>query len=67
MPPNNLAVAIDQNRDIETEGLDTVGDLPDLLLAVAPRVRWIRFELVDCPEDNRHRRHPFFLLPQCTG
>jgi hypothetical protein len=38
VPGDNLAVVIDQDRDIKAEGLDALGDLPDLLLAVTPRV-----------------------------
>ena len=49
MPGDNLALAIDQDRDIEVEGPDAVGDLPDLLLAMAPRVRGVELELVDRP------------------
>ena len=44
---DHVAVAIDQDRDIEAEGLDAVGDLPDLLFAVAPRVSGVWFQLVD--------------------
>jgi hypothetical protein len=44
---DNVAVAIDQNRDIETESLDTGGNSPDLLFAVAPRVSGVGFELFD--------------------
>ena len=47
MPGDHIAVAVDQDRDIEAEGLDAVGDLPDLLLGVAPRVCRVRFQLVD--------------------
>ena len=49
-----VVVAIDQDRDIEAEGLDAVGDLSDLLFAVAPRVRRIRFQLSDAAVGNRH-------------
>jgi hypothetical protein len=41
-----VEIGIDQHWHIEAEGLDAVGDLPDLLLAVAPRVGRIRRELV---------------------
>jgi hypothetical protein len=53
---NYVVVAINQDRDIEAEGLDAVGDLPDLLLAVPARVVGIRFELVDRPVDDQHPR-----------
>jgi hypothetical protein len=43
VPGDNLAVVIDQDRDIKAEGLDALGDLPDLLLAVTPRVSRIQF------------------------
>ena len=40
---NYVAVTIDQDRDIEAEGLDAFGDLPDLLRAVTPSVGWVGF------------------------
>ena len=43
MAGDHVAGAIDQDRDIEAESLDAVGDLSDLLPAVAPRVGWIQF------------------------
>jgi len=39
MSGDDPVVAIDQDRYIEAEGLDTIGDLPDLLPAVQPGVR----------------------------
>jgi hypothetical protein len=42
VPANHLVVAIDQDRDIKVESSDAVGDLPDLLLAMAPRVRRVK-------------------------
>jgi hypothetical protein len=39
VPGDYLAVAIDHDRNIETERLDAVCDLPNLFLAVDPRVR----------------------------
>ena len=56
MPTDHVAMAIDQHRDIETEHSDAFGDLPDLLLAVNPRVSRIGCELVDRPVDDRNRR-----------
>lgn len=50
---NYVAVAVDQDRDIEAEGLDAFGNLPDLLLAVAPRVSRVGFELFDPTIGNR--------------
>jgi hypothetical protein len=35
---NYVAVAIDQDRHIEAEGLDAFGNLPDLLSGVTPWV-----------------------------
>jgi hypothetical protein len=49
---DDSAVAIDQDRHIEVEGLDAVGDLPDLFLAVEPRVRWVRLKFSDRSVDN---------------
>src|SRR5260370_39595185 len=44
MPTDHLEIAIDQNRDIETENSDAFGNLPDLFLAVQTCVRRVRFE-----------------------
>src|ERR1700730_2313483 len=55
MPTNHVEVSIDQDRYIEAEGLDAIGDLPDLLLAVQPRVRRIGFELLDRSVDELER------------
>ena len=49
---HNIAVAIDQDRDIKTEGLDAVGDLPDLPLGMASRVGGIGFQRVDSTVHN---------------
>jgi hypothetical protein len=46
MPGDNLALAIDQDWDIEAEGPDAVGDLPDLFAAMPTRVGRIRREFV---------------------
>jgi len=43
---DDVEIGIDQHRHIEAESLDAVGDLPDLLLAVAARVGGVRFQLV---------------------
>jgi hypothetical protein len=56
MPGDDLARAIDQDRDIEAEDPDAFGNLPDLLLAVAPRVGRIRGELVNRSVDDQHLR-----------
>jgi hypothetical protein len=47
VPRNHIVIAIDQDRDIESEGPDAVGDLPDLPLAVAPWVGGVWFQLLD--------------------
>ena len=47
MTRDNVAVAIDQDRDIEAESLDAVGNLSDLLFAMAPRVTGVWFQLFD--------------------
>jgi hypothetical protein len=39
VPGDHVVVAIDQDRDVEVESLDAIGDLPDLLLGVLTRVR----------------------------
>jgi hypothetical protein len=52
---DHVELGIDEHRDVKAEGLDAVGDLPDLLLAVEPRVRGVGFELVDRPVDYRNR------------
>ena len=46
MTRDDVEIGIDQHRHIEAESLDAVGDLPDLLLAVAARVGGVRFQLV---------------------
>src|SRR6266404_8743470 len=47
MATDHVEVSIDQDWHIEAEGLDALGNLPDLLLAVQPRVRRIGFKLFD--------------------
>jgi hypothetical protein len=44
---NYLAVAINQDRDDETENRDALGDLPDLFLAVLARVRRIESQCIN--------------------
>ena len=41
---NYVAVAIDQDRDIEAESVEAVRDLPDLFLAVARRIGRIQLD-----------------------
>jgi hypothetical protein len=52
MAGDDVAVAIDQDRDIEAKSLDAVGDLPDLLLAMPACVTGIWLELVDPSVDD---------------
>jgi hypothetical protein len=47
VPDDNIVLAIGQNWDIEIKGRDAVGNLPDLLLSMAPRVGGIGFQRVD--------------------
>ena len=51
MAGDDLVAAIDQDRNIKTEGFDAGGDLPDLLLAVAPWVGCVGLKLVDAAID----------------
>jgi hypothetical protein len=46
MASDDVAIMINQDRDVETKDLDTTADLPDLLFAVAPRVGGVKLELV---------------------
>ena len=55
MACDDVAVPIGQDRDNEAEELDAVGNLPNLLFAVAPRVGWIQLELVYRPINNDQR------------
>src|SRR5438477_3732554 len=56
MTGDHLEVAIDQDRDIEPERFDAVGDLPDLLLAVQPGVGRIRLQLLNPVVNDGHPR-----------
>src|ERR1022692_3069584 len=56
MTCNQTQVAIDQKGDIETEVLDTTGDLLNLLLGVEARVFGICLEFVDVSINDRKRR-----------
>ena len=47
MTTDDLAIAIDQNRNNKVEDLDAVGDLPELFPAVPARVRRIGLQCVD--------------------
>jgi hypothetical protein len=52
VPGDNVALAVDQNWDVEIKGLDAVGNLPNLLLGMAPRVGGIGFQRVDATVHN---------------
>jgi hypothetical protein len=43
----HILFAIDQNRNIEAESPDAVGDISDLLLRMPARVGGVRLQLVD--------------------
>ena len=43
MAGDDIPAAINEDRDIEAEGLNAAGDFPDLLLRMTPRVCWISF------------------------
>ena len=47
MAGDQIAIGVDQNRAIEPEARDALGDLTDLLFAVDPCVLWIGFDLVE--------------------
>jgi hypothetical protein len=47
MPADDLAIAIDQNRNNEVEHLDALGDLLKLFPAVPARVRGIGLQCID--------------------
>src|SRR5438046_5128275 len=52
VPADHLVVAIGQDRNVEPESLDAVGDLPDLLFAVEPRVCGVQLQFFDRPVDH---------------
>jgi len=54
MPADHLELGINQHRHVEAEGLDAAGDLPDLFLAVEPRVPGVGLEIVHPAVNNRH-------------
>jgi len=53
MPGDHLEFGIDQHRHVEAESLDALRYLPDLLLAVRPRVRRIGLQITDRAIDDR--------------
>jgi len=44
---DDVAVTIDEYGNNKAEGFDALLNLPDLFLAMAPRVRRVRFQSVD--------------------
>jgi len=46
MASDDVPVAINDDRDIEAEGLDAFGDFPDLRLGMTPWVGRVRFQPV---------------------
>jgi hypothetical protein len=53
---DHIAMAIYQDRDIEAEDFDALGNFPDLSPAVASDIGWIRLKLVDPPvNDGQYR------------
>ena len=53
MTGDDVAIAIDQDRNNEPKGLDAVTELPNLLLAVLARIGGVRLDLVDPTINNR--------------
>jgi hypothetical protein len=58
VPGDNIVRTVDQHRDVEIKCVDTVSNLPDLLLGVAPRVCGIWFQRVDSTVHNLQTRIP---------
>jgi hypothetical protein len=56
---NDPAVLSDQNRIVEAEMSDAVGDLPDLLLGMDARIAGIRAKARDRHRFDRHGLHGF--------
>ena len=52
VPGDDVAVAIDQDRDIEAKGLDAFGNLPDLPLGVAAWIGGVRLQIFDAAINN---------------
>jgi hypothetical protein len=52
MPCNDMTIRIDQDRDVESEGIDAVGDLPNLAVAMCARILRISNE-----RGNLAKRH----------
>ena len=52
MSGDHIAIAIDQDRDIEAKHSDAFGNLLDLFLAVSARVCRVRFKLGSRAKDD---------------
>ena len=52
MSGDHMAVAIDQDRDVETKSSDAFGNLLDLFLAVPTRICRVRFKLGSRARDD---------------
>src|SRR5258708_30297526 len=53
---DDLRSSIHEHRHIEAEGLDAAGNLPDLPLAVGPRILGIEFQVSNRSVDNGYWR-----------
>jgi hypothetical protein len=51
VPGDDVAVTVDQDWDVKTEELDAVGNLPDLLFRMAPRIK-LGFALISAKFDR---------------
>jgi hypothetical protein len=59
MAGTDIKIGIDQDRHIETEALDALCDLPNLLLAVSSRIARIRLDLINAQIRNFERASSF--------
>jgi len=79
MSGDHIAIAIDQDRDIEAKHSDAFGNLLDLFLAVSARVCRVRFKLGSRAKDDLQasldrseqsasgRHHRYIPHPQKTN
>ena len=58
MARDYIEISVHEDRDVKSEGLDAVGDLPDLLGAMLARVLRVRLQLVERRVGYRQRRPP---------
>ena len=60
----NAVVAIDQDRVVEPEALNTPGDLPNLPSPVYPRISGVRLQIVERKDRlTQHSADPLLALP----